>query len=129
MKKYLFYLLALSAVIFQSCIGDDIEIPKETAPEFRLLNLVSEIETDGTHQLEFLYLNNFGMTVEANANWESSDESSVADISATGLLMGKNEGTAKITGTAKIELLIPNSQQKRDTSYWSLNSRLPSKKR
>jgi hypothetical protein len=113
MQKYLIPILVLSVIFFQSCVEDDIKIPDETEPEFRILNTVSEIEIDGSHQLELLYLNNFGMTVQANASWESSD-TQVAVISESGLLMGKGEGTAKITGMAVVEIL--NSTTRKDTT-------------
>lgn len=102
MKKNLFYFLALSLAIFQSCIGDDIE-PDEVPEQIRVLNPLDSLGVDSTFQLEYSYFNNVGQEDTNSVEWISTDES-ILSVSPLGLITGKTTGTAKII--AKSESII-----------------------
>lgn len=114
MKKNIFPLLLLSILALQSCIGEDISEPKAVEPVFRVLNPITAIAFDQTHQLEFLFLNNFGMQVEAVSKWKSSEDS-IATVTESGLLQGKSSGVATISGTATIKLIDLKKNTTKDT--------------
>ncbi len=92
------YIIALTLVLFSSCIKEDI-IDDFTATDLRITNSLTSLAVGEQHQFETMYLNNVGLEVETALEWTSSDES-VATISETGLVTALKTGTTTITVAA-----------------------------
>ena len=95
MKNLFITLAALSALIFNSCIGDDI-INDRVDPVIRITNPIDSIEVNSSYQLEATFFNNVGKETSLDLTWSSSDEATV-EVTNTGLLTANQLGNAIIT--------------------------------
>ncbi|MEP5614284.1 MAG: Ig-like domain-containing protein [Cyclobacteriaceae bacterium] len=105
MKKLRFLL----PIFLMGCIGEDIEMD-EVEPVVQFVNPISNLQISDSFQLNYMFLNDVGVSVvPSSITWSSVDET-VATVDATGTLMGISDGTATIRVTAMSEQLMAETE-------------------
>ncbi len=83
------------ALLFSSCIGDDIIVDR-VEENLSIMNPIDSLELGTTHQFVARFLNNIGVEESAPVIWSSSDEA-VLSIDSDGLGTGLAEGAVTVT--------------------------------
>lgn len=96
--KTFFQFLAI-ALLFSSCIGDDI-ILDEVPEAIRILNPLDTLGVGETYQFEAMYTNNVGLEENRSIDWMSSDEN-ILSISSEGLATAIAKGPVTVTAIAE----------------------------
>ncbi len=95
MKNSILIALALIAMTFTSCIGDDF-LEDFVGQSLRITSAIDTLEINTDYQFEKMYLNDIGQEETADVFWSSSN-TDVIEINQNGLATALAKGTATIS--------------------------------
>ena len=95
MKNLILVSLAIVALTFTSCVGDDF-LEDFVNQSLRITSSVDTLEINTEFQFSKMYLNNIGQEEIVDVNWSSSD-TDIIEIDQNGLATAKEKGTATIS--------------------------------